>query len=377
MTMTIENERGDLAALLQKVQSQAQASQDLLAPTNQLQLATVDRGDGTKVSKVILEQTGGMPTQILTANSVAFDHIAQKAAIDVRTARRLQQDYSGEWDSLINAIWLKEAKVHMLRTFAEGPNTGTLRGVVSEKFKTFDNHHLLEATLPQLMESDAQWQVQNATVTERAMYVRLKSNVITGEGAAVGDTMALGVMMKNSEIGDSAIVLGQMFWTLVCLNGMQTANTLRQNHITSARGDADQAKILTDEAKDADNRATQLKFRDNCAHLASRESFDEMLEKMKAAGEDRVEGSPNAAVEALGSVMKLTKAETSSVLDGLLQTMGQAGYAGQPLSRATMVNAVTAVAHNTASDNVDTWQLRGSRVLDLPRSDWQRIATAA
>ena len=53
MTMTIENERGDLAALLQKVQSQAQASQDLLAPTNQLQLATVDRGDGTKVSKVI------------------------------------------------------------------------------------------------------------------------------------------------------------------------------------------------------------------------------------------------------------------------------------------------------------------------------------
>ena len=377
MTMTIENERGDLAALLQKVQSQAAASQDLLAPTNQLQLATADRGDGTKVSKVILEQHGGMPTQILTANSVAFDHIAQKAAIDVRTARRLQQDYSGEWDQLINAIWQKEAKVHMLRTFAEGPNTGTLRGVVSEKFKTFDNHHLLEATLPQLMESDAQWQVQNATVTERAMYVRLRSNVITGEGAAVGDTMALGVMMKNSEIGDSAIVLGQMFWTLVCTNGLQSPNWLRQNHITSARGDADQAKILTDEAKDADNRATQLKFRDNCAHLASRESFDEMLEKMKAAGQDRVEGSPNAAVEALGSVMKLTKAETSSVLDGLLQTMGQAGHAGQPLSRATMVNAVTAAAHNASPDNVDTWQHRGSRVLDLPRSDWQRIATAA
>ena len=76
-------------------------------------------------------------------------------------------------------------------------------------------------------------------------------------------------------------------------------------------------------------------------------------------------------------MMKLTKAETSSVLDGLLQTMGQAGYAGQPLSRATMVNAVTAVAHNAAADNVDTWQQRGSRVLDLPRSDWQRIATAA
>jgi hypothetical protein len=76
-------------------------------------------------------------------------------------------------------------------------------------------------------------------------------------------------------------------------------------------------------------------------------------------------------------VLKLTKADTSRVLDGLLATIGQAGYAGNPVSRATMVNAVTAAAHSVDADSVDDWQKLGGLVLDLPRADWQRIALAA
>ena len=89
MQHTIENSDNTLTRLLQQVQDQAARSQDFLAPTNQLQLSTGDRGDGSKVSQIIMEQSGGAPTQILTANDVAFDQISQKAAIDVRTARRL------------------------------------------------------------------------------------------------------------------------------------------------------------------------------------------------------------------------------------------------------------------------------------------------
>ena len=57
---------------------------------------------------------------------------------------------------------------------------------VSDKFKTFDNVNLLNASLPQLMESDAQWQVVNGTVTDKRLYLRLKSEVQTGV-PAVGD----------------------------------------------------------------------------------------------------------------------------------------------------------------------------------------------
>lgn len=374
---TIENGTNTLQNLLLKVQDQAQRAQDFLAPTNQLQLMTGDRGDGTNVSQVVIEQSGGMPTQILSANEVAFDQIAQRANIDVRTARRLQQDYAGEFDALINAIWQKEPAVRMLRTFNIGDNVGIARAFVSDKFKTFDNVHLLQAALPQLMESDAQWKVVNGEVTDKRLYLRLKSETQTGEGAAVGDVMANGIGLSNSETGCGSVNVYQMFWTLACLNGMQTEKRTRKSHITGARGDADTWGLLTDEAKDADNHALALQLRDVTAAYASRQSFDEILEKMKAAHADTISGSVNAAVESLGKVLTLSKKDTASVLDGLLATVGQSGFAGQPVTRATMVNAVTAVAHKADADSVDDWQRLGGRVLDLPRSDWQRVAMAA
>ena len=76
-------------------------------------------------------------------------------------------------------------------------------------------------------------------------------------------------------------------------------------------------------------------------------------------------------------MLNLSKSQTDSVLDGLIQTVSQAGYAGQPVSRATLVNAVTAVATNVEAAQVDDWQKLGGKVLDLPRRDWDRVAAAA
>jgi hypothetical protein len=89
---------------------------------------------------------------------------------------------------------------------------------------------------------------------------------------------------------------------------------------------------------------------------------------MRAAASDVVAADADkaAVVDNLGAVMKLTKKETSDVLNGLLDTIGQAGYEREkPLSRATLINAVTAVSHNAADDDVDLWQRRGGELLTL------------
>ena len=95
---------------------------------------------------------------------------------------------------------------------------------------------------------------------------------------------------------------------------------------------------------------------------------------MRKASENTINGTAQDAVENLGKVIQLTKKETSNVLDGLMATIGQAGYAGEKVSQATMVNAVTAVSHMSNIDNRSDWQRRGSQVLDLSQSDWQRVA---
>tara|TARA_R110000796_G_scaffold50879_1_gene119914 strand:- start:1181 stop:2335 length:1155 start_codon:yes stop_codon:yes gene_type:complete len=383
MTHTIENSNNELLNLMQKVKDQAERSKDFIAPTNALQIQTLnkdgspaDDSEQSKFSRIVVEREDGEPTYMYNANDVALSQIGQRAGIDSRTMQRLQQGYPTQFDSVINAIWQKEPKNTMIRTFMDSDTHGIARAVLSDKFKTFDNTNLLNSAIPQLMESEAQWKVVNADVTDKRLYLRLKSEVITGEGANKGDLMASGIGLSNSEVGAGSVQVYQMYWTLACLNGMQTENRHRQSHITSSQADGETWKMLTNEAKDADNKALELKVRDLVAGYTSRDSFDEVVDKMKTAGQDIIEGSVNNAVDNLGKVINLTKKETSSVLDGLMATIGQEGYAGNAISRATMVNAVTNVANRVDADEMDDWQRRGGQILNMNKTDWNRVAVA-
>jgi hypothetical protein len=383
-----------LKDLMQSVIDREATVADFVAPTTALQQRTTVLEGGGVRTDVIREADGGVPTAVLEANPVARQQIASKANIESRTAERLRANYPVQYDSVINAIWEKEPKKVMLRTYEHNAtqhdsmvrdglgsalvsqNTGILRAVVSDKFKTFDHHHLLEAVVPTLRDSDAQWNVVKASITDQKMVIRFKSDVITGSGAQVNDVMAHGIGISNSETGHGSVSVFEILWTLFCLNGMQTQKKSRSAHLTSSRSDSDTWAMLTDQSKQLDNQALSSKLRDISASYSSRESFDESCERMRSAAGDVIQGDGQAAVEALGGVLKLSKSETSSVLAGLLLTVGQPGYAGQPVSRATLVNAVTQAAHKAPLDNVDEWQNLGGRVLDLPANQWATVSQA-
>jgi hypothetical protein len=370
MTHNIDPQ-GTLHALMAKVADQSARTQDFLTSTGNLQLET-----GNNTSKVVLERSGGVPTTQLRVNDVAFQQIASQTGIDVRTARRFQEHYPDVLDHAVNRIWGNESTDRMLRTFdnqTAGKN-GTLRAFVSSKFKTFDNVHLLESTLPTLMESDAQWRVANADLTDKRLYMRFVSDVIQAE-PVLGDVMANGVGLSNSEVGMGSVSVYQWICTLACLNGMRTEKQTRSSHVTSARS-SDSYELLTDEAKTADNRALSLKTRDILASYASRQSFDEVIEQMRDAHGDRVNA---AAVDAVAGVVKVLngkKSDNTLIMDGLMKTVAQTGYVGRPLSRATIVNAVTAVGNMVEPDDKDEWHANGAKILNLSPSEWSVIKDA-
>ena len=381
----LENENRSLEDMLHVITEQNKMKQDYIAPTNQLQFRTLQNEGETAHSQIVMEANQGEPTKILNVNQHCFDQIAQKAEIATPTARRLQQNYPREMDNLINAIWQKENSKRMIRTFDNANHTnpfnydnhtGTARAFLSDKFKTFDNSDLLESALPTLGESDACWKIVNFANTDKKLYIRLKSEVIQSD-AGVGDLMAHGIGISNSETGSGSVAVFGINWTLACLNGMQTENVTRKAHITSAR-DGDTWNVLTDETKQADNHSLKLQLRDIVSSYASRETFDENIEKMKKAKEDVVNVPMNESVENLGKVLTLSKKETSNVLEGLLQTIGQSGYEqNQKINRATLVNACTAVGNTADPDNVDFWQRLGGKVLNLGKTDWNRVAMAS
>ena len=375
MLQNLDNAHSSLANLAQTVMTRKAQKEDLLVNTQGL-FYTADAD--TKKPLVIVEGQGGEPTRTLKVNDVAFTDIAGKANIDVRTARRLQEGYTDQYTALINAIWQKEPSNRMTRSFMQDDRNGILRAWLSDSYKVYDNEDFLEAVLPVLAESNAQWEVQNAVVTDHKLYARFRSRVIEGEGANVGDLMALGVGISNSEVGRGAVDMYQMTWTLACLNGMQTQNRQKSAHIGGAKGDSELMKILSPEAKQADSHATSLKLRDVAASFASKESFESVLEKMRGASDDVLEGTYQVgAVKKLTQVLKLPQKREESILEGLIKTCGQNGYAGQPISRATMLNAVTACAHNADADSVDDWQAAGGRVLNMSRADWSAVSRAS
>lgn len=401
MPYQIDNSSNTLARLMEQVQAQTARSQDYLAPTKDLQLLT-STGCKSNVSTIVMESTGGVPTTHLRLNDVAFDQVAARANLPAATARRLRDEYPDVLDHAIRRIWDQEPEVRMVRAYMDDDeNSGTARAFVSNKFKTFDNVHLLAAALPQLMDSDAQWKVVTGRVTDKRMYVELKSDVITADALArsanphptnnvmsltdhtreinginrtVGDPMALGIRLSNSEVGHGSISVTQLIWTLACLNAMQTSNQHRSAHLTSARGSEEFAAILKDDTIEADNVAMKLKLRDLITCYASRDQFESVIEKFGQAHDRLVNVTAAQAVENLGGVLKLTKPETASVLDGLMVTMQQQGYAGRPLSQATLVNAVTAVTHSAAPDNVGDWQRLGLKTLELSDNQWNVVS---
>ena len=383
----LENDRRTLENLLLDIKSHNDMKQDFIAPTNQLQFKTIENDKGVKTSQIIMEADRGEKTQILNANQVCLDQIANKIEIQAPTFRRLLNEVPNETDAVVNALFEKNPVRRMIRTY-DNPNalspfnydnhTGVARAFVSDKFKTFDNSDLLESALPTLGESGASWKIVNYANSDKKLYIRLKSEVITAD-AGVNDIMAHGIGISNSEVGFGSISVFGISWTLACLNGMQTENVTRKAHITSART-GDHYNILTDETKDADNHALKLQLRDIISSYGSRETFDENVVKIRLAKEDKIAVDKNytEAVEDLGKVMSLSKKETSSVLDGLLNTIGQSGYEqGQPISKATLVNACTNVGNTAEADNVDFWQKLGGKVLNLKSNDWNRVALAS
>jgi len=381
---SIENSDNSLTQLLERVKADAERQVDFTAPTTDLQLQTEDNK-----STVVIEANRGLPTMLLETNDVAFDQIAQRIDVPAKHARRLRENYPAELDGLVRAIWDKEPERRMVRTYMDSdlersqrfgvPANGIARAFVSDKFKTFDNKHLLEAALPQLIESPAQWQVVSGNVTDKRLYLQLKSQVIVGQ-PAVGDLMAHGIRFSNSEVGHGSISVEQLAFTLWCLNGCTAGKSFRKAHLGRAMSDADDfAKILKQDTIAAQNEALRLTLRDLIGEYASRESFDEAIDKFGNAHQKTIDPSvsPQVVVERLGGVLKLSQMETSNVLDGLMKTIQQQGYAGKKISQATLVNAVTAVQHVVEPDDAGYWQKTGAKVLDLPANQWEIIKEAA
>mgnify|MGYP003627986229 FL=1 len=270
--------------------------------------------------------------------------------------------------------WLTKADTRrMVRTYREDDTHRTVRAIMSDRYQRIDNYDVLEHLLPVLQEEGVKHglNLKSCEVTDSKLYLKLTSPRLRGQVKA-GDVVEAGVSIRNSEIGLGSYVLSPFIYRLWCDNGCGTdEGKFSRRHVGAQTQMGEQMQsYMTDETNKAVDHAVLLQSRDVLSGILSEEVFNNTLARLQHAATGIQVEAPIQAMEVLSHSLGLSVEENQSCLVNLIQD--------GDFSRWGVCNAVTKIANTTEDyDRASELENLGGKVIDLPSSEWKRIAQAA
>jgi hypothetical protein len=234
-----------------------------------------------------------------------------------------------------NAQWWldKQSDRRMVRTL-----DGNVRGILSDRYRRLDNHDLLTAMLPILLEAKAD--IVTCDVSEKKLYLKFLTHQMTGE-VKKGDIVTLGGIIQNSEIGFGSLSIQPLLLRKVCDNGLIINDLAYRKYHVGRKSQQETIDIsYSDETNTAIDKAFWLKTRDVIKETVSQTTMDKALKLIKGAAGLKIE-DPQVAMELTSTKLGLNVEESNSVLTHLIK--------GGDLSSWGMLNAVTRAAQDVES----------------------------
>lgn len=346
-----------LTELAQQIERDRDAKKDLIADTRSIVMQPHN-------SSIVVSGDD----QALSPTDHCHRQIATWSGIGTRYYQKMREDSPALLAGNVNH-WLhkepeKKETRRMVRTI-----DGKARAFLSDRYLRLDNEHVAETAF-RALENVPDITIASCDVTDKSLYIKAVFPRTEGE-VAVGDPVQAGVLITNSEIGAGAFQVLPLVYRLVCLNGMVRAskgNGVRRNHL-GAKVESGGVEYQQDTIAAA-AKAALLQCRDAVNTFASPDYVQRVIADMQAANNSKPVERPVQAIETLGKVLNLTESEGESILERFIK--------GQNYTQYGMLNAVTNLANDTDDyDRASELEILGGRVLDLPRSQWERIAVAA
>jgi hypothetical protein len=270
----------------------------------------------------------------------------------------------------INHWFNKEPEKRMIRTLDH-----KARAFLSERFRPLDNYELAEAVLPAMVEANCE--VKSCEVTDRRMYIKAVTYEIQADVTKkVGDTVAAGVMVSNSEVGQGSLFVGPFIERLVCTNGMVVSDWgQRKYHVGRSLSNtgmdlSNAYELFTSETKSLSDRAFWMQVRDVVRGVLSQDGFEQVVDSLRATTERKIEDDPFKVIERVQKKFTLNDEERNGVLQHLLS--------GRDLTQWGLVNAITRTAEDVPSyDRATEIEALGWTAVQLPEREWKQLSTAA
>ena len=294
-------------------------------------------------------------------SDLAHRQIATHLDIPQRYYDRCRTDAPQMLSGQVNH-WMAQNQdsVRMLRL-----HRGFCRAFLSDRYRPLDNWDLAQAVLPQLSKG---FEIRSCELTERHFYIKAISHEVEPKEVGVGDLVRIGICIRNSDVGCAATSVAPFVERLICTNGM-TINEMasRKRHIGRRNNgfaeDEMVTEFLTDETRQAEDKAFWLKIRDTVAATAKETTLEKVVNQMKEAQGIPVEGDPVEVVRRVCQRVTVTNDEETNVMKHLIE--------GGDLSAYGVANAITLQAGETADyDRSSELEKIGWQVLQLPAANF-------
>lgn len=337
---------GSLEEMVREVERQEGLKDDLMVPSSQVKMLW----DGKKVAiagvgeRVVGEYAQGQVADWLGIPREYYNRIGPVGDLRSRNVNAL--------------LGVREkGEKRLVRTM-----DGTVRAVLSDRFKVIDNWVMLRAVLPVLQEREVR--VQSCTLTEQRMYLQVSFPGLEGE-VKVGDVVRKGLVFRNSEVGSGRYEVEEMVWRLVCINGMVGQSLLRKTHLGRRVGeDVEDYNLYRDDTIKAELEAFKLRTRDVVASALEEVDWEEKVEGLRRIAGEVV----REPVEVVKRVVKRWQL-SGSVSEGLVVAMGENGG----FNRWGLAQGLAALAKGVEGDEGYEMERVAGEVVELPRSQWEEM----
>lgn len=350
------NKGRTLEQLAQEIMRQQQTKRDFVADTRQITF----NQNGT----IQLPTSATEGNETFPINPIAHGQIASRLKIPKAYYDRCLNEAPALLANNVNHWFTNQPEKRLIRTL-----DGNARGFLSDRFRRLDHFDICDVLLPQIINGKQQATFLSTQITEKKMYLKLIFESTSFE-VSPGDKVYFGKTIANSEVGHGSFSIEDFFYRTFCKNGCTfSGGTLRKYHVGRGLYDneSDMRELLSDETKSTTDKAFWMQLKDIWEHSIAPENFQERMNQLTAAKEDKMAKPVVEVVELAAKKFNLSEDHGKS----MLMTLAKEG----DFSRWGLANAVTAIA-NDIDDYEQAHDLEklGGKILALTAGEWRSIA---
>jgi hypothetical protein len=286
----------DLMDLVRELERQKKNSLDLIIESSTLK-AVPDEGDGIRLA---IPEYGEFPL-----TEWAHGQLADKVGIPRRYYERMRN--SGKSWLLAENVnaWLGEKERRLIRIL-----DGRIRAILSDRYRMMDNYDLIFLALDEFKKRETV-EIYRIDLTETMLYLKVVDRTLT-ESIREGDVVYGGIIIRNSEVGASALRIEPFILRRVCGNGLILQQSLKKIHLgrqTLEIGEID----WSDETRELEDRAIWSKVRDIIRATFDKQIFQSWVRKLRESTQVKIE-KPIEAVENIVGHLGLSEEQKQRLL---------------------------------------------------------------